>query len=93
MSGVKARGKKGGKFLLADVIVDNGYDYFVSDTSYETELGIILNGTVFVGGTYPAPDGSLLKAYYALERFFDEVQDINVDGEIEEIPYEPGVMY
>lgn len=93
MDSIRAKGKKDGKVVSIDVIVDGGYRFFLSDTLYETEMQVILDGTVFVGGTYPAPDKSLLKAYYALERFFDEVQDIKVDGEIEEIPSEHRMVY
>lgn len=47
-----------------------------------------------VGGTYFPPANSLLNAYnYFQYYFFDKLTSIEIEGEIEEVPYEEGVIY
>lgn len=47
-----------------------------------------------IAGTYFPPADSLLNAYnYFQYYFFDELETIDVDGDIEEIPFEKGVVY
>ena len=72
---------------------ENGYILDLDDYAYEPMLRRILDSTVFVGGTYPAPTGSLLKAWYAMNEFFSRGWTGTVHGEIEEIPGEEGVVY
>ena len=48
-----------------------------------------------VGGTYYPPENTLLAAYLGLQNNFFESEDIEikVDGELESIPYEDGIIY
>lgn len=47
-----------------------------------------------MGGTYFPDENSLLAAYNVLQNtFFDTLEDITVEGDIGEIPYEEGKVY
>ena len=47
-----------------------------------------------MGGTYFPDENSLLTAYNVLQHtFFDTLEEISVDGELEEIPYEENMIY
>ena len=47
-----------------------------------------------MGGTYFPDENSLLAAYNVLQNtFFDILEDITVEGDIGEIPYEEGKVY
>lgn len=47
-----------------------------------------------IGGTYYPDENSLLAAYNVLNTtFFDSLEHIEVEGEVEEIPYEENKIY
>lgn len=94
MDYVIGRGVKDGAQVTVKVETD-GKEYKVTcdRIRFEYEVSWILGRTVWVGGTYEAPHGSLLKAYYALAEFFKWDWEPEVHGEVEEIPYEEGVIY
>ena len=47
-----------------------------------------------MGGTYFPDEDSLLAAYNVLQHtFFDALEEISVEGDIGEIPYEDNVIY
>lgn len=94
MDYVEGRGTKGNErdVVVAVMLAPNGYRVF-APPEYMRELEDILENPVLVGGTYEAPDGTLLKAYYAVDGFFRGKWESKVKGELEPIPYEPGVVY
>lgn len=94
MDYVEGKGRKHGSLLSAKIKkAERGYILDLSDYAYEEELRRILDSEIILGGTYPAPDGSLLKAWYAMDEFYDRGWTGTVHGEMEEIPGEEGVVY
>ena len=94
MDYVEGKGRKHGSLLSVKIKkAEKGYIIDLSDYAYEAELKKILDSEIILGGTYPAPDGSLLKAWYALDAFLEPGWEGTVQGEVEEIPYEEGVVY
>lgn len=93
MEYVKGSGeKKGNRVTVVVFLGDDGYQV-LGPLEYKAEIEGILDGPVFVGGTYEAPNKSLLKAYYSLDQFFRGRWESEVEGTIENIPYEPGLIY
>lgn len=94
MDYVEGKGRKHGSLLSVKIKkAEKGYIIDLSDYAYEAELKKILDSEIIVGGTYPAPAGSLLKAWYAMDEFFDRGWEGSVHGKTEQIPYEEGVVY
>lgn len=94
MDYIEARGKRNNFSVNVKIKkAENGYIIDLNNYAFEKSLRKILNGDVIVGGTYPAPDGSLLKAWYALDEFFDRGWEGSMHGEVEPIPYAEGVIY
>ena len=95
MGKVIAKGKKYGfkvtvEFELKKVLFNGQKDELLED-----ELSELLERPRAVGGTYYPPVDSLLNAMNILQyHFFDEpTEDITVEGEIEQIPFEDGQIY
>ena len=65
------------------------------DKLLEDELLELLETPKSIGGTYYPPADSLLNAMNILQyHFFDEPTDeITVEGDIDEIPFEEGKIY
>lgn len=78
--------KEDGQILL---LVD-GIENKEVQNDFEQKL---LNAPSIGGTFYPEPD-NLLAAYTVLERnFFDSLEKIEVQGELEEIPNEENLIY
>lgn len=96
MKSITGRGTRERTTVEARIICnDNSYRVRVSGDNkelYDT-LRSILKGDIKVGGTYIIPQYTLLKAYYALDKFFDEGWTYQAQGKLEEIPWEPGKVY
>ena len=95
MGKITAKGKKYGfkltvEFELNKVLFDGQEDKLL-----EEELSELLEDPKPMGGTYYPPVDTLLNALNILQyHFFDEpAEEISVEGEIEEIPYEEGKIY
>ena len=94
MDYVEGSGKRRGYNVRARIKkAEKGYIIDMANYVYEQELRKILDSTIIVGGTYPAPAGSLLKAWYAMGEFFDNGWTGTVHGKVEEIPYKKGVFF
>lgn len=94
MDYVEGNGKRRGYNVYVRIKkAEKGYIIDMANYVYERELRRILNSTIIVGGTYFAPAGSLLKAWYAMDEFFDKGWAGSVHGNIEEIPYKEGVFF
>lgn len=95
MGKIIAKGKKYGSDLTVEFdtkkILFDGQE----DPLLEDELCELLENPKPIGGTYYPPVDSLLNAMNILQyHFFDEsTEDITVEGDIEEIPYEKGKIY
>ena len=95
MGKITATGKKYGHELTVEFdmkkVLFNGHE----DELLEEEFFEVLENPKSIGGTYYPPADSLLNAYNILQyHFFDEfTEDIEVDGELEQIPYEEGKIY
>lgn len=92
MSAVHAVGIKNKNKITVDIslIENNAYNIKISEPKYKKEIEYILKAPIVVGGTYFVPDFSMLKIYFAIEKFFDSVNKIDIDGEIEQIPMDGG---
>lgn len=95
MGKITATGKKYGskltvEFEFGKVLFDGRENELLKE-----ELTELLENPKAVGGTYYPPFDSLLNAYNILRyHFFDEpTEEITVEGELEEIPYEEGKIY
>lgn len=95
MGKIIAKGKKYGhdftvEFEQNKVLFNDNEDEFL-----EEEFFKLLENPKAVGGTYYPPVDSLLNAHNILRyHFFDEpTEEITVEGELEEIPYEEGKIY
>jgi len=95
MEYVIAKGYKDGNNIAIMIVKQSkgGLVAHCNDYRYIDSLQDMLDGDIVVGGTYTAPMDSLLKAYHCAEQFLDSVTDITVEGEIEQIPYEDGLIY
>lgn len=98
MAKIIAKGKKNGKAITVECDCD---DYGASmlfngakNTNYEAEVIMAALSGVAIGGTY-YPETLPLQIVAALENsFFDRrPSSLDVDGEIEQIPGEEGVVY
>ena len=95
MGKVVAKGKKHGFNLTVEYESDNILFNGKRDELLNDELLSMLEEPKSVGGSYYPTEDSLLNVYNILQyHFFDEPADeITVEGEIEEIPYEEGKVY
>lgn len=75
-----------------EIVVDFNGD---KNEEIETEFKRMLKRCYAIGGTYFPPVDSMLNVVNVLKhRFFDSRPTmIKVDGELEPIPYEDGVIY
>lgn len=95
MGKIIAKGKKHGSKMTIEFdmekILFNGQE----DELLEEELLEMLDEPKAVGGTYYPPVDSLLNAYNILQyHYFDDTaEEITVEGELEEIPYEKDIIY
>ena len=94
MTRIIAKGVKDGKPLT--VVWEDGDMYFNVDQDYflQDELERLLEKPRAVGGTYHPPKDSPMNAWNILKQyFFDSPVEVEIDGDIGEIPYEEGVIY
>lgn len=95
MGKIIAKGKKYGheftvEFDMKKVLFNDHEDEVLEEEFFE-----LLENPKSIGGTYYPPVDSLLNAMNILQYyFFDEpTEDITVEGEIEQIPFEEGHIY
>lgn len=95
MGKIIAKGKKHGSKLTVEFDMEKILFNGKEDELMEEELLEMLESPEAVGGTYYPPVDSLLNAYNILQyHYFDDtVEEITVDGELEEIPYEKDTIY
>lgn len=95
MGKVIAKGKKHGFKLTVEFELNKVLFNGQKDELLEDELLDLLDDPKSIGGTYYPPADSLLNAMNILQyHFFDEpIEDIAVEGEIEQIPFEDGQIY
>lgn len=69
-------------------------ELIVEPEEYQERFDEMLQNPTPIGGTYYPPTNTLLAAYNVMKNmFFDEEPDVEVIGELEEIPYEEGIIY
>lgn len=95
MKKIAATGRKYGHKLTVEYdmkkVLFNGQE----DELLEEEFFELLENPKSIGGTYYPPADTLLNAMNILQyHFFDEpTEEIEAEGEIEEIPHEEGKIY
>ena len=98
MSKITAIGKLFGEKIKVECEKTNG-EIIISVNGEEDEfveeyIETLLSKRYPVGGSYCPPENSMLNVWNVLKyRFFDELISIEVEGEIEEIPFEKGKIY
>jgi hypothetical protein len=90
-----AKGKKYGFEMIIEYELNKVLFNNQEDEVLEDELLALLENPKSIGGTYYPPVDSLLNAMNILQyHFFDKPTDeITVEGEIEEIPFEENKIY
>lgn len=69
-------------------------ELIVEPEDYQEQFDEMLRHQTPMGGTYYPPTNTLLAAYNVMKNmFFDTEVDVEVIGELEEIPYEEGFIY
>ena len=69
-------------------------ELIVEPEEYQEQFDELLQRQEPIGGTYYPPTNTLLVAYNVMKNmFFDEEVDVEVIGELEEIPYEEDIIY
>lgn len=98
MSKITAQGKFRGTIIIVEVTLE-GNEQIVRvneeiDEDFQRYYDKLMESPPPMGGTYYPPEDSLLAVYNILENaLFDEAPRIEVDGVLEEIPYEKGLIY
>jgi hypothetical protein len=98
MARIVATGKYLSDRITVEVTQEDGILVITTDGKEVEELQKHFDECVSkqpaMGGTYyPEPD-SMLSAYNVMNNnFFDELEEITVDGDIGEIPYEENMIY
>ena len=95
MGKIIAKGKKYGFKMTVEFELNKVLFNGQKDELLEDDLSELLEHPKSIGGTYYPPADSLLNAMNILQyHFFDEpTEDITVEGEIEQIPFEDGHVY
>lgn len=74
----------------------NGYEITLSNCTEKHRMMVLesLQQEHAVGGTYWPEKDTMLHVFNTLQNYtFDKLIEIDCDGELEEIPYEEGVVY
>ena len=98
MGKVIASGIYCGDRITVEAVVEDGTLLILMDEKEVPDLQKRFDELVKVqpamGGTYFPDENSLLTAYNVLQyTFFDTLEEISVEGELEGIPYEKDVIY
>lgn len=98
MGKVIASGIYCGNRITVEVVIEDGTLLILMNEKEVPDLQKRFDELVKVqpamGGTYFPDENSLLTAYNVLKyTFFDTLEEISVEGELEEIPYEENVIY
>lgn len=98
MGKVKATGIYLGNQISVEVTQEDGTLVILMDDNESGELQKHLEQCLArqpaMGGTFFPEQNSLLAAFNVLQNtFFDSLEEITVEGEIEEIPLEDGKIY
>lgn len=91
MARIKAIGKRNGIEMDVEVIMEDGSPLISIDGDYDEtlqeEFNELLKNVQPIGGTYYPQPNTLLAAYSVLQlSFFDNIVDVEVIGDIGEIP-------
>lgn len=91
MARIKAIGKRSGIKIQVEVFMENGSPVIEVDGDYDEtlqeEFNELLKNIQPIGGTYYPQPNTLLAAYSVLQlSFFDNIVDVEVIGDIGEIP-------
>ena len=99
MGKVIASGIYCGHKMTVEAVVEDGTLVILMDGEFEVpdiqkRFDELIKVQPAMGGTYFPEENSLLAAYNVLKHtFFDTLEDINVEGDIDEIPYEENKIY
>lgn len=98
MGKVIASGIYCGNRITVEAIVEDGTLLILMDEEEVPDIQKRFEELIKVqpamGGTYFPDENSLLTAYNVLKHtFFDKLDEISVEGDIGEIPFEKGVIY
>lgn len=98
MGKVIASGIYCGNRITVEAIVEDGTLVILMDEKEVPDLQKRFDELIKVqpamGGTYFPDENSLLAAYNVLQHtFFDTLEKISVEGDIDEIPNEKGMVY
>ena len=99
MGKVIASGIYFGNRITVEVVLEDGTLLILMDGEFEVpdiqkRLDELIKVQPAMGGTYFPDENSLLAAYNVLKHtFFDTLEEIIVEGDIGEIPYEKNMIY
>lgn len=98
MGKVIASGIYCGNRITVEAVVEDGTLLILMDEKEVPELQKRFDELIKIqpamGGTYFPDKDSLLAAYNVLQHtFFDTLEEISVEGDIGEIPYEENIIY
>lgn len=98
MGKVIASGIYCGDRITVEAVVEDGTLLILVDENEVPDLQKRFDELIKVqpamGGTFFPDENSLLAAYNVLQHtFFDTLEEINVEGDIGEIPYEENTIY
>lgn len=90
---VKAKGYKGSTLIEVSAELIDG-EIIIEPEEYQQEYKAMATEQEPIGGTYYPDVNTLLCAYNVLENhFFDTLESIEADEELEEIPCEENMIY
>lgn len=90
---IKAKGYKGSTLIEVSAELLDG-EIVIEPEEYQQEYRDMATEQDPIGGTYYPDVNTLLCAYNVLENhFFDSLESIEVDGDLEEIPNEKDLVY
>lgn len=98
MGKVIASGIYCGDRITVEAVVEDGTLLILMDEKEVLDIQKRFDELIKVqpamGGTYFPDENSLLSAYNVLQHtFFDTLEEITVEGDIDEIPYEKDIVY
>ncbi len=99
MGKVIASGIYCGHRITVEAVVEDGTLLILVDGEFELpdlqkRFDELIKVQPAMGGTYFPTENSLLTAYNVLQNtFFDTLEKISVEGDIDEIPNEEGMVY
>ena len=94
MAKIRAIAREYGDDIYVEIIGDENVESIESNEPYFKDRisEMIKKGEGRIANSYHPEPNTMLQAYAALCTVFGE-KDVKVEGEIGQIPYEPGVIY